>query len=271
MDDLELARLEHENMIETIAITGSQVPGGRVERHDGVVLILTGLPVLLFNQVIVEEDATRPEAIAAAVGQARAAGVPFVVNLRDQIDDGHRPLMAALGLEAMPGGPWLPGMACHPLVARGSVPVPDGHEIRRVVDAAGVAGHVTAASEGFGMPREWLELVMNERMANEPGRAVYVGFTDGVPLTAGLGVRTGRTIGVYNIATVQSARRRGYGAAMTMRIVDDGAAEGCDTAILQASDMGYSTYERLGFRTVVTYTGYVEPSPLAREHAGHAG
>ena len=88
---------------------------------------------------------------------------------------------------------------------------------------------------------------------------VYVGYTDGEPVTSGVGFRTGDTIGVYNIATIPSARKRGYGAAMTARIAADGAAAGCDVAILQASEMGRTVYERLGYRTVVEYMGYVEP------------
>ncbi len=103
---------------------------------------------------------------------------------------------------------------------------------------------------------------MSEAMLAHPDMFVYVGYTDGVPVTSGLGFRTGRTIGVYNIATVETARRRGYGAAMTMRIVDDGAAAGCDLAILQASDMGRPIYERLGFRLVVDYGGFVDPGSL---------
>ena len=71
------------------------------------------------------------------------------------------------------------------------------------------------------------------------------------------GRRSGRTIGVHSIATVESARRRGYGAAMTARVVADGAAEGCDVAALQASEMGRPIYERQGFRTVVRYAAYV--------------
>ena len=46
---------------------------------------------------------------------------------------------------------------------------------------------------------------------------------------------------------------------MTRRVVADGVAAGCDVAVLQSSDMGFSIYERLGFRTVVEYMGYVEP------------
>jgi hypothetical protein len=60
------------------------------------------------------------------------------------------------------------------------------------------------------------------------------------------------------IATIESARGRGYGTAMTVRIMDDGAAGGGDVAILQTTDMGKPIHERLGFRTVVEYTGYVD-------------
>jgi hypothetical protein len=47
---------------------------------------------------------------------------------------------------------------------------------------------------------------------------------------------------------------------MTTRIVDDGAVSGCDTAILQANEMGKPVDERLGFRTVADYFGYIDPS-----------
>ncbi len=68
---------------------------------------------------------------------------------------------------------------------------------------------------------------------------------------------------MYSIATVPSARRRGFGAAMTARVVADGLAAGCDVAALQASEMGRPIYERLGFRTVVSYAAYARPAGRA--------
>jgi GNAT superfamily N-acetyltransferase len=159
-------------------------------------------------------------------------------------------------------------MALDPLPPTDSVAPPPGHEIRRIADAAGVADHIRTAADGFGIPQAWMEAIMSEDLVGTPGASVYVGYTDGEPVTTGLGVRTGRTIGVYNIATIESARGRGYGTAMTVRIVDDGAAGGCDVAILQATDMGKPIYERLGFRTVVEYSGYVDPASV--EPAGGA-
>lgn len=263
MDAGMLARLEHENLIESTRIVGSQVPGAVVREWDGVVLVATGLPLRLFNQVLIADDDARAEDVAAAVALTRDRGDRFVVNLRRGVDDRHLPLMGELGLVPLSDDPWMPGMALHPLPGTGSVSPAPGHEIRRVTSRAGVDDHLRTAADGFGMPRAWVQDVLNERVAAREDVAVYVGYTDGVPVTTGLGVRTGRTIGIYNIATVETARRRGYGAAMTMRIVDDGAAAGCDVAILQASDMGFAIYERLGFRTVVEYTGYVDPASLA--------
>jgi GNAT superfamily N-acetyltransferase len=93
-------------------------------------------------------------------------------------------------------------------------------------------------------------------LLDRPESVVYVGYLDGSPVVSGLGWRSGRTIGVYSIATVESARRRGFGAAMVARVVADGATAGCDVAALQASEMGRPIYERLGFRTVVRYVAY---------------
>ena len=62
---------------------------------------------------------------------------------------------------------------------------------------------------------------------------------------------------VYEIATIPSARRRGYGAAMTARVVLDASAAGCDVAALQASASGRPIYERVGFRVDVLYVSYL--------------
>ena len=267
MDFQVLARLEHENMVEALVIVGAQAPGALVTRADGVALIATGLPLRLFNQVLIEGKTVAPEAIEAAVATTRARGDRFVVNLRAGTDDTYLPLVAELDLVPMSADPWMPGMALHPLPAHATAAPAPGHEIRRVTDGPGVRDHILTAAAGFEMPVDWVEAIMSEALAVRPEVAVYVGYTDGHPVSTGLGIRTGRTIGIYNIATLETARRRGHGAAMTMRIVDDGAADGCDVAILQASDMGRPIYERLGFRTVVEYVGYVDRSSLEAQPA----
>lgn len=127
----------------------------------------------------------------------------------------------------------------------------------RALRTAGVAA---ALLTGFDLPEEILRPVIVPALLDGGRAAVYVGYTNGEPVTTGLGVRSGTTIGIYNIATIESARGRGYGAAMTRRVAADGAAAGCEVAILQSSDMGFPIYQRLGYRRVLEYSGYVEPS-----------
>ena len=255
---MTLARLEHENLIETFSDGVANAPGSLVWRRDGVVLLASGLPIRFFNQVLIEHEDAAPEAIEAAVGAIRERGQPFVVHLRRRTDDHFRALVHALGLVLPADASPMPGMALHPIPASGPT-IPAGHEIRQVDDQAGMDDHIRTGALGFGMPEDMLRAIVPPDTWLRPGNTVYVGYTDGQPVTTGLGSRTGTTLGVYNIATVESARRQGLGAAITARVAADGAAAGCDVAILQASPMGYPIYERLGYRTVVEYDGWIEP------------
>ena len=262
MDDPTLAALEHQNLVHAYTIAASQMPDAVVGSEDGVATFLTGMPVRLFNQLVIT-DGEQPGAEAAlrrGVALARDRGDRFIITLRPGSDARFRPMLAELGLQAMDAGAWLPGMALSPIGSATRPAVTTSEvEIHAATDGAGVRDHVVAGAAGFEMPIEWLEAVMNERMLDQPDATVYVGYLDGTPVVTGLGVRTGRTIGVYNIATVPAARRRGFGALMTQRVVDDGAAAGCDVAVLQASDMGRPIYERMGFRLVIDYDGFIEP------------
>jgi GNAT superfamily N-acetyltransferase len=261
MDDATLARLEHANMIDWLRLTAGQVRGSVVASAGGVVAIATGAPMALFNQVVVEPGGGTEDGVRRAIAVMREVGAPFYVVLRRDADAQLRAAVAELGLE-LEDGP-LPGMALHPIATADPAPLPPGHEIRRVTDEAGMADHVRVATEGFAMPGSIVRDVVGSGLWARPGCIVYVGATDGEAVSTGFSVRTRRTLGVYAIATVPSARRRGYGAAMTARLVADGAAEGCDVAALQASDMGHPVYERLGFRVVVEYDMWYGSRPGA--------
>lgn len=257
----DLAALHHQNMVAAITQVGEFVPDAVLRQADGVMTVLTGLPFPLFNQVFVT-DVGGPgpgaaAAIAAGVATARARADRFVVTLRDGIDDDAIPVVRGLGLQPLGTTVWMPGMALHPLPNTSPGLGPD-FTIRRAADTEVLDDHIAVASEGFGMPLEFLRPIMPPALLDAPETAIYVGYEAGVPVVCGLGIRTGRAVGLYNIATVPAARGRGYGAAMTTHIAVDGAREGCDTAILQASEMGQPIYERLGYRTVVAYYGWVD-------------
>ena len=76
---------------------------------------------------------------------------------------------------------------------------------------------------------------------------------NGEAAAAALAVVTDETLGVYNVATVPWLRRRGLAGHMTRLAMEHGREAGCRRAVLQASPLGKSLYERMDFRTVTRY------------------
>ena len=62
----------------------------------------------------------------------------------------------------------------------------------------------------------------------------------------------GGAAGLYNVATVEAARRRGIGAWVSAAALREGLGRGLELGALQASPLGYKVYEQLGFREVCT-------------------
>jgi len=80
---------------------------------------------------------------------------------------------------------------------------------------------------------------------------VWVGYSDDRPVATSSAYIDDRFVGIYAVATTFDARGHGYGAAVTW------AATLCRPdlpATLQASQMGRPVYERMGYRTVASFT-----------------
>jgi hypothetical protein len=261
MNTAERAALEHENWIAYLTGVVRCTNAARVRRDGGAVSILSDIPFDWFNQVLIERpDATRAGLLAVTeAGLGRGSG--FVVRLRDDADDRFIPTVTRTGLVAAGEATTTPGMVAFPIdrhviadaIAPSRLP---GFEIRQVMDATGIDDHRKVVTEGFGSPPAVAFGTTCSGLLDHPDCTMYVGYAGGAPVTSGLGWRTGRTIGVYAIATIPAARQNGYGAAMTARVVTDGLGAGCDVAVLQASERGRPIYERLGFRVAVRYRAY---------------
>ena len=68
-----------------------------------------------------------------------------------------------------------------------------------------------------------------------PGVRCYLGEAGGPPVTTGMGVTIGGSVGVFDIATAPADSGRGYGAAITARVMSDGLAAGAAWSWLQSS------------------------------------
>ncbi|GAA1478188.1 hypothetical protein GCM10009623_26340 [Nocardioides aestuarii] len=104
---------------------------------------------------------------------------------------------------------------------------------------------------GFDMPPD-LAGPMTQVLGGVPaGQLVNIlARMGGEPVAVGSGWIDDGTIGLYNIATVESARGRGIGYAVTGALLQAGHERGARQAILHATDLGRPVYERLGFEAV---------------------
>ena len=247
MNDRDEAAAVDRNFIATFQALSRWIDGAVVRTIGEVEVVASLLPVTFFNAVFVTRPmpAGAPD-LAAAVALMRDLGVPFVVNVRTDLDARTRADAAGFGL-ALNGS--MPGMAMSP---RPAPDPPTRLAIHRATGEARLADHRAVAAAGFGLPLDVVERLMPAAMLGDPAVRVYVGIEDGVPVASSMTVRTDEILGVYNVATVAPARGRGYGTAMTWAAIADGDP-GVAIVILQASAMGRPIYERMGFRTVVEY------------------
>lgn len=109
--------------------------------------------------------------------------------------------------------------------------------------------HALVAAGGFEAPEEPFLQLMTADVLRRPGVRCYLGEVDEVPVTTGLGVTVGESVGIFNTATPPQYRGHGFGAAVTARAVADGLHSGARWSFLQSSPAGYGVYTRLGYST----------------------
>lgn len=216
-----------------------------------------GLGIPRFNGLVVLGARADEGTAAAWLDELVFRGLPHAVLSRPSAPQWVAPLAAAYSLTTIEHEPFM----CHLDPAEVGA-APQGSPAQLVIDVVDPAdpGEVRTAAqllaEGFQAPVELLApLVASEVLALDEMTA-YVGRAAGQPCTTGLGALTRGHVGVFNIATPPTDRGRGYGAAVTARVVADGVRAGAHTAYLQSSPMGLGIYQRMGFRTAETWACY---------------
>jgi ribosomal protein S18 acetylase RimI-like enzyme len=225
--------------------------GGVVEETDDVVFTVVPAPIAFFNSAFVKPPADPVSCLPAAMSFYRERQKPFTIRFRDS------PEAAAACQEA---GLVLAGSSPLMNVSTSEMEGPSGVEVRRV-DAGSWDDHLSAIAAGFGMPPTLVGGMFGRSLLEAPHYAAFNAYLDGqVASTAALIVTPG-VAGIYNVATLEAFRNRGLGAATTRAAVVEGGRRGCPVATLQSSEMGFSVYERMGFRPVATWTSLTSGDP----------
>jgi GNAT superfamily N-acetyltransferase len=221
--------------------------GGTVFEDDGVLSCLTGLDAAPFNPSVIERPPRDPSAaLAGAERHYLAAGLPYGIDLDPELFPGVRAAASAAGLRVILSRP---GMVVDPRDVS-ATNVLKGLAIERA--DGWLDGVAAVATAGFGGELAINRAFVAEAVWRDPRARVYLARLDGHPVaTAETSLQRG-VLGIFGVATVPNARRRGIGAAITAHAIRDRAGE-ADLAFLQSSEMGHGVYERIGFRDVSTW------------------
>jgi hypothetical protein len=116
---------------------------------------------------------------------------------------------------------------------------------------------------GLG-PADWSDYLKTEGLppdflqgADHAAFHVLVARIDGAIAAAALAYDFGGDCGIYNVGTVEHARRRGLGTALTTAQLYDALARGCRTASLQSTPMAEDVYTAVGFHDLGRILEYV--------------
>jgi ribosomal protein S18 acetylase RimI-like enzyme len=86
---------------------------------------------------------------------------------------------------------------------------------------------------------------------------VLVASLEGESVAAGMAYDHAGDCGIYNVGTLEHARRRGIGTALTTLLVFDGIERGCESASLQSTPVADHVYAAIGFRDLGRFLEFV--------------
>jgi len=120
---------------------------------------------------------------------------------------------------------------------------PAGIDWRRTGEVAAVAAINEAA---YGLPAGQFARVLTALEASSAD--VYVARLDDEPAACVVAVHAQQDCGIFMVATVPRAQRRGLALALIRQALRDARERGATSSSLQATRFGRPLYERLGYR-----------------------
>jgi len=217
--------------------------GGRILEEQGVLLV-SG-PSAYLRVAIRTDLRVDGAAVVARASEFFASGPTGFLVLARRPDDADIE-RAALAAGFRAGWTEQPMAITGPPAPSG---VPDDVEVRTVADAAAVVdyGRVVALANDDPGERERAPLLFHDETILAPHIAAFVAYRGAEPVACAMTLVTHRVAGVFYVATVEQARRRGLGDALTRMAARAGFELGAAAGWLGASEMGAGLYRRIGF------------------------
>ena len=256
LDHGESRRVANENLVAAFDLVREHL--GRPAWAHGVFgsvhAIASAHELAFYNPILALEPATTHADVRAAVAWMDGQSIPPSVHLADAAG----PDVAAVTSDLLTDG-FTPDEEREPVMILTPIPAapapPAGVAIR--IGGAELAESfyaVYSAGERF-------RRTFGPGLLGDPRFRIAALELEGEPVAVAAAARSGATLGVYAVATVEHARRRGFGRAVTWAVIEAAARDWASTAaILQSSAMGRPMYESMGFVAVDTITIFKRPA-----------
>ncbi len=252
MDLEERRRRADANAVAAFTLAQARFgdPRSETARFGAVEAVAIGVGAAFYNPVLALDPASTPSDVLAAIAWVEAKGLPVSVQVRSDVDPRVPAAVEGLGVVR---DPWAtPVMVLESIPPGPPAPVDvairtGGTELFDDFHAAIESGEIFRRV--FGFP-----------LVADPRVRLAVGYLDGAPVSGAAALAAEGTIGIYAVGTVERARRRGIGRAVTWAAIDAGrAAWGSEIAVLQSSEMGAPVYRSMGFEEISRYISFERP------------
>jgi GNAT superfamily N-acetyltransferase len=246
VEDVDLIEAADRNFLGSYRKLVEHMPAGGTRDFGGVFAFVTGLPIGMFNGCIVTAPAAGE--LGAALDWIVEHDVPYRLWIHEELADQLAETVRERGMEQ---GAWLmPQMVLQPVPEPPS-PTPEVR-VGAVSDPRSLDEYRRVSIED-GTSENVARRLFSDSFAADSDVQLLIAYLADRAVGTSLAIRTGDVSGVYAVGTLPEARRRGVGTAATWAAVAVGRDWGCETVVLQASEMGFPVYRAMGFRTVVRY------------------
>jgi GNAT superfamily N-acetyltransferase len=264
LDDFSAANLAKALEGNLISWMGNFKKVWQVKEDDppGLKRSISPVPLALFNSIMDANLASDnvDMAIQSVKADAEARKVPVLW----WIGPSTRPADLATHLErhGFSLDDETPGMAVNLSKINEALPGPEGLAISEVVGAVAIQEWCNTMAEGFEVPASMLSLVVeswNSFMGQIDSAITkaYIARLNSQPVATSMLHLGHGVVGIYSVATIPEARRKGIGAVMTQFPLLHGRTLGYKVGVLGASQMGFSVYRALGFQEYCRIKSYV--------------
>jgi GNAT superfamily N-acetyltransferase len=253
----------HLNLVESSRQLFELDPGARIEAGDGFVLGAgSSSHPAISNAAFRTDDSLDPTLL---LQRARSffgeRGRGFSLWARDSVPE-DRDLLAAAeaaGLEDVYG---MPEMVLPRRVEER--PLPAGVELRRLTRAQEAEDYwrvATAAYASLDFPAEVFAFYEDHDGLLAGNVTAFLAYLDEAPVAIAMTIVSHGVAGIYWVGSVEEARGRGLGRALTAAATNAGFDQGAEIASLQASPMGEPIYRAMGYETIWSYRLLLSRAP----------